>query len=254
MLASVDESGNEIVCGYYVVAFVVLLGQSNELGKWKELPRSAEDKAAFTLALKRTVGAVHRVRADFEQFLEATRLGNSIPPRFSGKLSKEQEAEYLRLIQYQLEYQHFSDTTVVFSRLADSDRNVTLNGVQDTVGARQRGNRTGVPLHCEQCGGVERVSVRMGTQVGGLTAVSRVAGSRIRPPPLERVTHPPNPRVDATPHQRRLSHAVLISRAPCGILLNHGNRNVGRRAAMRVLTAHSLRHDYVRAGFRNFTA
>jgi hypothetical protein len=76
---NVPEASDALVYGFYLVAFLDLLGQTDELRRLGTLPHTADKLPEALSALKRTAGRVRSVRDAFENYLAAARSRENVP-------------------------------------------------------------------------------------------------------------------------------------------------------------------------------
>lgn len=93
--------GDEETVGEYVVLLIDLLNQGKQLDEWNSFPKTSDESVAFRDALERTAGEVAELRKSFKCIIESY-----IEPKHQDRGLK-------------LECQTFSDTVVLYSRLAD---------------------------------------------------------------------------------------------------------------------------------------
>jgi hypothetical protein len=103
------ESGRPLHYGYFLVAFVDLLGQREELAKLAALPHTAEARPAVEQGLKRTAARVVRTRKAFGDFF---RVAATNRQSLKG-LSPTQVTEYNRMRSLTFHQIGFSDSFVI---------------------------------------------------------------------------------------------------------------------------------------------
>lgn len=106
MNESIDD---KLIFGHYLVAFVDLLGQRDQLRKLNALPsdESGPEYSEFLQTVKQTIGAVHDLQLTAKQFFraftknEADNPLNALPA-------------FGRLNSTEIKFQHFSDGLVIY--------------------------------------------------------------------------------------------------------------------------------------------
>lgn len=108
-----------IVFGYYLVAFIDLLGQKEAMAKFKGLPAnsSGEEYQEFVAAVKGSIGAIHDLQQSYKDFFAAY-LNNEEP---EPKLHKEMRGLYQKFKNTNIKFQHFSDGLVIYTPLMENE-------------------------------------------------------------------------------------------------------------------------------------
>lgn len=147
------ESRREHTYGFFLVAFVDVLGQRDELRALTKLPHNTEAMPEALQILKRTAGRVQKVRHGFESYFNQARHNRQpMPP---GSTRKEWNEFYaIRSAKYRL--QSFSDTVVISVPLHDNQygaANAALSAHLALFGI------AGMFLHCLALGIPLRVGI-----------------------------------------------------------------------------------------------
>jgi hypothetical protein len=104
--------------GFYLVAFVDLLGQQEALRRLEALPHTRESKNEVMEAVYKTAQRVIRVRKAFERFFDEARTRRSLPTG----LSAEQMDDYTKMREATVFYQiGFSDSFVIAVPLVEHE-------------------------------------------------------------------------------------------------------------------------------------
>lgn len=113
--------------GWYLVAFVDILGQAHLLRQMRGLPNKTNQNQMkeFAALLKKTLGTVKGLRDCFTKFFEGT---NKKHRDVSG-LPPEQRRLYARSKSNPLKFHMFSDFVVLFLSLRDDVNKVPMSGV-----------------------------------------------------------------------------------------------------------------------------
>jgi hypothetical protein len=99
-----------VTLAYHLVAIIDLLGQSNELLKIRQLPRTDEERQAMIAAIRSSAGRVKAVRESFVNFLAAL---TTPTPAILDQIPENQRADFLRLRRTEIRQRWFSDTLVM---------------------------------------------------------------------------------------------------------------------------------------------
>ena len=112
--------------GYYLIAFLDLLGQRPRLRELRELPTSQEDLARTVEVLRHTAGVVLWLRDAFDKLIqEYTKPAGLIATLPTDKRQLAQELAHCKV-----EYRGFSDSLIIAVQLANNDDHCTpMNGV-----------------------------------------------------------------------------------------------------------------------------
>jgi hypothetical protein len=116
-----QKPDNEVPVGYYIVAYLDVLGQKNHLKKIDELPKSPKEREELIQNLKKTYGKIDLFRKVFETFFQSF-----IKARQASKLSP----DIHRIFSIpQVKKHFFSDTVVLYSSLAEHENNFALGNI-----------------------------------------------------------------------------------------------------------------------------
>jgi len=121
---------------YYVVAFMDVLGQQEQLRALDELPdkNDAAQMESFVAALKQTYGVVTGMRDSFQKFFKSFSKGQIDPAKLR-QLSPEQRKQYAELTSNPIQFQRFSDSIVVFLSLRTDRFKLPTGGIFGVLGA-----------------------------------------------------------------------------------------------------------------------
>jgi hypothetical protein len=95
---------------YYFVAYVDLLGQSDELARLKSLPQTEADKAATIAIMKDTAGVVRNVRQSFQEYFETSK---TMSPEALKNVPPERKEEFKQIRALKVFHTGFSDSFVI---------------------------------------------------------------------------------------------------------------------------------------------
>lgn len=128
-----SKENGDLTAGYYVVAFVDLLGQQGHLGELKGLPDKAnpEEMQGFVQALKNTYGVVTGMRRNFSKFFSAFTKEN---PR-AAQLSPDQQVIYRQLTSEPIQFQSFSDSAIAYLPIRTDRLKLPCRGIFGVLGA-----------------------------------------------------------------------------------------------------------------------
>ena len=112
-----EEESRTLRVGYYLVAYLDVLGQSDELRKLQRLPQTEAERIAVLDTLRNTVGAIRNVRGSFETFFAALKPD---PDRLAAVPEAHRE-DYRRLFGVRPAFRGFSDSIVITVPLAGED-------------------------------------------------------------------------------------------------------------------------------------
>lgn len=151
-----DPSGDSMNLAYYVVAFVDLLGQSDELRRFKSLPRTDEERRDAEDAMAKTGRLIRQLRDRFKELVEqgANARLDDVPP--------ERREEYKKFRTPPLFQMGFSDSFVVAMRLPTD--------IKEPVDLAQAAN--GVFLMLSGLAGISLVGLSSGVAMRGGVDIS----------------------------------------------------------------------------------
>ena len=114
----------ELSC--YLVAYLDVLGQTEELLKLKRLPFSSQEKAEALSILRNTAGYVMSLRRFFQDYFEAA----SRPTGILDKLPRDQRETAKSMRRSEVEIRGVSDSIILVVPLANTNEHCTpMNGV-----------------------------------------------------------------------------------------------------------------------------
>jgi hypothetical protein len=116
-----QKPNDEVPVGYYIVAYLDVLGQKDHLKKMDELPKSPQEREELIQNLKRTYGKIDLFRKAFEMFFQSfikARQASPLSPSIHRIFSIPQVKKHF-----------FSDTVVLYSSLAEHESNFALNNI-----------------------------------------------------------------------------------------------------------------------------
>lgn len=127
------KTNRDLTAGYYVVAFVDLLGQQGHLRSLKGLPDKSkpEEMQEFVKALKNTYGVVTGMRKAFTNFFNGFTRENP----WAAKLRPDQRKIYKQLTSEPIQFQKFSDSAIVYLPLRTDRFKVPCSGIFGVLGA-----------------------------------------------------------------------------------------------------------------------
>jgi hypothetical protein len=107
-----------IIFGYYLVAFIDLLGQKEAMAKFKGLPAdsSGEEYQEFVTAVKASIGAIHNLQQSYKDFFSAY-LNDEAP---EPDLPEQMRGLYRKCKNTDIKFQHFSDGLVIYAPLMEN--------------------------------------------------------------------------------------------------------------------------------------
>jgi hypothetical protein len=125
--------GPKITGGYYLVAFIDVLGQRNLLREMHDLPEKNNEKqmAEFVALLKTTVGTVTGMRNLFLNYFK----GSSLEHFKLSEFNPEQQKILQQAKSNPLKSHMFSDFVILFLPLRDDVNKVPVSGVYSVLGA-----------------------------------------------------------------------------------------------------------------------
>jgi hypothetical protein len=126
------KDNNKYYFGYYVVAFVDLLGQRDEMKKFRGLPKNASgpDYDEFIQTVKTTIGRIYDIQKTCQEFFEAF---SNRPYRVN--IPQEYKQMFENLGKTHIRYQHFSDGLVIFVPLKEDEVTSPLKSVYGLLSA-----------------------------------------------------------------------------------------------------------------------
>lgn len=116
---------------FYLVAYVDVLGQSDTLKQLKGIPTTEEGKQEFIGILKKTFGAVDKFRKIFDQYFTESQKET---PTTSFVPVKDRKL-FAALKKSEAKFQGFSDATIVYVPLQETEGIVPISGVCDALTA-----------------------------------------------------------------------------------------------------------------------
>lgn len=119
-----DEK-KSLTVGYYLVAFIDILGQKERLNQLADVPLSPEGRDRSIEVLKETYGAVEGFRQTFENFFQGLLKESPLASEIPGPL----RAEFMALRSTSVKTQQFADTVVLYAPLRDDVMKAPINGV-----------------------------------------------------------------------------------------------------------------------------
>lgn len=139
--------------GYYVVAFIDLLGQQEYLRELKRLPnkQNPSETEAFVRSLKQTYGVVTGMRNTFSNFFD----GYSRHKSDITQLSKEQRIQYNELASNPIKFQRFSDAMIIYLSVATQQYKLPTAGIFGILGAAASSFLCGLAAGHPLRGGIE---------------------------------------------------------------------------------------------------
>ncbi len=121
----VQKAKGNLTLGYYLVAFVDVLGQKEKLLRFKDLPETEKENKEFIETLKETFGTIDGIRSLFETYYASY---NTIKdPVLS--MTEQQRKTFHELQKCELKFQRFADTIIVYVSLAEKISKVPIHGV-----------------------------------------------------------------------------------------------------------------------------
>jgi hypothetical protein len=116
--------------GYYLVAFVDLLGQADALKQFGRLPnpKDPDEMNKFTTAVKNTFGLLYGFHDSFQKFFDTYSNRNE-----SFQLTDDQKKLYDQMGSNQIQFQRFSDGLLVFLSLRDEENKAHMRGVSGVL-------------------------------------------------------------------------------------------------------------------------
>jgi len=104
--------------GYHVACLIDVLGQKDQLAKWRELPDGGQTTPEFIQALKRTAGTVLGFRDHYLTFFD--QFEQPTTPNGFAPLSKDHLKKYQRAKECRVRVERFADTFVFSSQIANA--------------------------------------------------------------------------------------------------------------------------------------
>ena len=151
-----NKKASKLDIGYYVVAFIDLLGQQEHLRALSDLPNK-EDPAqmdAFRAALKQTYGVVTGMRQSFQSFFNSY-SHRQISQSDLNQLTLEQRKQYDELTNNPIQFQRFSDSMVIFLSLRTDRFKLPTGGIFGVLGAAATSFLCGLAAGHPIRGGIE---------------------------------------------------------------------------------------------------
>lgn len=107
---------NPVTFGDYCVALIDILGQQEALRKFKELPRTEEEKTEFIRVAKETFGVIDGIRNFFKSF-------------YSSYINTKVPSPLNEMMKTDLKFQGFSDTIIIYLPLATEGGRIPINDI-----------------------------------------------------------------------------------------------------------------------------
>jgi hypothetical protein len=120
-----QKEKDSVTFGYYLVAFVDVLGQKEKLLRFKDLPETEEENKEFIEILKETFGVIDEIRRAFDGFYTSYSIDQE-PPYL---MTEQQRKTFHELQKCEIKFQRFADTIIVYVLLADKINKVPIHGV-----------------------------------------------------------------------------------------------------------------------------
>ncbi len=151
------KKGSEIDIGYYVVAFVDLLGQQEHLRALTNLPNKKDPAQmdAFRVALKQTYGVVTGMRQSFQDFFNSYSRDHISQSDLNRLTPQQQRKQYGELRSNPIQFQRFSDSMVIFLSLRTDRFKLPTGGVFGVLGAAATSFLVGLAAGHPLRGGIE---------------------------------------------------------------------------------------------------
>ena len=132
-MAKRKKKKQNLILGYYIVAFIDLLGQQEFLRNIRSLPdpKEPQDMEEIKFHLKNTYGAVTGMRKFFSDSFQAFARW----PKDLSRLTKEQKKEFKSLTNNPIRYQTFSDSILIFMSLKIDTARLPVRGIFGILGA-----------------------------------------------------------------------------------------------------------------------
>jgi len=115
----------QLLVNDYVVCLVDILGQSDKLKRWPELPTGDNPSQELKDALKKTAQTVVRLRRLFESFFSQSEA-KPLPKSEIEQFTEEQRREFHQTTDCHLSSRQFSDTLIFYAPLSDRYGDVTM--------------------------------------------------------------------------------------------------------------------------------
>ena len=147
------KKDSDMDIGYYVVAFIDLLGQQDYLRALKRLPNKQDpsEMEAFVRTLKQTYGVVTGMRETFNKFFH----GYSRQKSDLTQLTKEQREQYNELTSNPIKFQRFSDAMIVYLSVSTQKFKLPTAGIFGILGAAASSFLCGLAVGHPLRGGIE---------------------------------------------------------------------------------------------------
>jgi hypothetical protein len=105
-----NDERRDVRLSFYLVAYIDLLGQSDELLKIARIPQNEEEKKATITAIKNSAGRVRAVRSAFDNFVGKAK---TISAEALKAVPEIHHASFKRLRSIQVQHRGFSDSMIV---------------------------------------------------------------------------------------------------------------------------------------------
>ena len=171
------DAGPDLVFRYYAVALIDVLNQTQHLEGLSEIPETEEERARFITAVRESIGVIDRIRKCFSLYFSTYEEQQQAGAAFRA-LTPQQRSIVEKLGRSEPpEFQHFSDTVVVYSPVTDRNGNASAQCIYDFLGA---------------CAGVMMVALADGIALRGAIDVgiaTRPWSAQVYGPVVARVHH-----------------------------------------------------------------
>jgi len=128
------QNGEPMAVRYYIVCVIDVLGQSQELQKWKHLPTTAEEEAVFKSGLKKTRGTIDGLRDGIEEYFKSFVADpSSLQP--VDAIERERFEISRRWSDVEFHLVQFSDTFLIYSPLANPHGDLNIRTLLGFLGA-----------------------------------------------------------------------------------------------------------------------
>jgi len=121
-----QEEKKPLTVGYYLVAFIDVLGQKERLGELADLPTTTDTAGhkKFIEGLKDTYGTIEGFRRTFERFFQGFLKGPQI-----SEIPEPLRVEFMALRAMSVKTQRFADTVLLYAPLRNDVAKAPINGV-----------------------------------------------------------------------------------------------------------------------------
>jgi hypothetical protein len=123
--SSETPPSDTIIFGYYLVAFIDILGQRDVLRSLKGLPSNREEYQDFIRKVKDSYGAVEGLRQWHESFFE----GLKEPSSYFEAIDENQRQLFRFFKRNSLKTRWFSDTALLYTPLANTPEHLPINAI-----------------------------------------------------------------------------------------------------------------------------